>query len=368
MNWEGWNMKSSRLSFNTAIARNTLRRCWPLWAAYLGFLLVSLPLPLLSEIRELRGQGNGILLYTCREQIAHMSVFQALAGMAVAILSVMLLFGYLYNSRGNTLMNSLPIRRKSLFLTLYLTGLIPVLCCQLMVMGFTMLMTAAYDIGAVWFFRWFAFSALGFLAFYGFSVFCAMLTGNILVLPAVYVVLNLAAFGFETCIRECLSALIYGMIPGGMTTGTERMFIFSPPVKLSEDLKVLTNYPETVQLEGLGTVAAYAAVGAVFALFALLLYRNRRMESVSDIIAIPALKPIFRACMGFGGALLFSAIAFENFFRNSVFGRNAAWMMDCRDDDPPHGSCLSSSLERSVPDLPGLHADGACGRDRCHGI
>ena len=63
------------------------------------------------------------------------------------------------------------------------------------------------------------------------------------------------------------------------------------------------------------------------ALFALLLYRNRRMESVSDIIVIPALKPIFRACMGFGGALLFSAIAFENFFRNSVFGRNAAWMM-----------------------------------------
>ena len=183
-------MQSSRLSFNTAIARSTLRRCWPLWAAYLGFLLVSLPLPLLSEIRELRGQGNGILLYTCREQIAHMSVFQALAGMAVAILSVILLFGYLYNSRGNTLMNSLPIRRESLFLTLYLTGLIPVLCCQLIVMGFTMLMTAAYDIGAVWFFRWFAFSALGFLAFYGFSVFCAMLTGNILVLPAVYVVLN----------------------------------------------------------------------------------------------------------------------------------------------------------------------------------
>ena len=327
MNWEGWNMKSSRLSFNTAIARSTLRRCWPLWAAYLGFLLVSFPLPLLSEIRELRGQGTGVLLYTCREQIAHMSVFQALAGMAVAILTVMLLFGYLYNSRGNTLMNSLPIRREGLFLTLYLTGLVPVLCSQLMVMGFTMLMTAEYDIGAVWFFRWFACAALGFLAFFGFSVFCAMLTGNILVLPAVYVVLNLAAFGFETCIRECLSTLIYGMLPGGMTTGTERMFILSPPVKLSEDLKVLTNYPETVQLEGLGTVATYAAVGAVFVLFALLLYRNRRMESVSDIIAIPELKPIFRACMGFGGALLFSAIAFENFFRNSVFGRNAAWMM-----------------------------------------
>ena len=315
-------MKSSRLSFDIAIARNTLRRCWPLWAAYLGFLLVTFPLPLLSEIRAASERGSVGLIYSCREQIAHMAAFQVLAGMAVAILIVMLLFGYLYNSRGNTLMNSLPIRRESLFLTLYLTGLIPVLCCELLVMGLTMLMTAAYDIGAVWFFRWFACAALGFLAFYGFSVFCAMLTGNILVLPAVYVVLNFTAIGFETCIRECLSTLVYGMIPG-----MQKLFFLSPPVKLSDALKVMTNDPQTVRLEGLGTVAAYAVVGTVFAVLALLLYRNRRMESVSDFVAIPILKPVFRVCMGFGGAFLFAVIIFENFFQNSVFGASAAWVM-----------------------------------------
>ena len=315
-------MKSSRLSFDIAIARNTLRRCWPLWAAYLGFLLVTFPLPLLSEIRAASERGSVGLIYSCREQIAHMAAFQVLAGMAVAILIVMLLFGYLYNSRGNTLMNSLPIRRESLFLTLYLTGLIPVLCCELLVMGLTMLMTAAYDIGAVWFFRWFACAALGFLAFYGFSVFCAMLTGNILVLPAVYVVLNFTAIGFETCIRECLSTLVYGMIPG-----MQKLFFLSPPVKLSDALKVMTNDPQTVRLEGLGTVAAYAVVGTVFAVLALLLYRKRRMESVSDFVAIPILKPVFRVCMGFGGAFLFTAVIFENFFQNSVSGRSAAWLM-----------------------------------------
>ena len=135
-------MKSSRLSFNTAVARSTLRRCWPLWAAYLGFLLVTFPLPLLSEIRTAWGIRS--LHYACRDVIGNMAVFQALAGMAVAVLTVMLLFGYLYNSRGNTLMNSLPIRRESLFLTLYLTGLIPMLLCELLVMGLAMLMTAAY--------------------------------------------------------------------------------------------------------------------------------------------------------------------------------------------------------------------------------
>ena len=315
-------MKSNRLSFNTAIARNTLRRCWPLWAAYLGFLLVTLPLPLLSEIRTARGRSGVSLLYVCREQIANMAVFQGMAGMAVEILTVMLLFGYLYNSRGNTLMNSLPIHRESLFLTLYLTGLIPMLLCELLVMGLTMLMTASYDIGAAWFFRWFACASLGLLAFYGFALFCAMLTGNILVLPAVYVVLNLTAIGFETCIRELLSNVIYGMTPGKM-----RLSFLSPPVKLSDELKVVTSFPDTVRLEGLEILAAYAVVGVIFALFALLLYRKRRMESVSDFVAIPVLKPVFRVCMGFGGAFLFTAVIFENFFQNSVSGRSAAWLM-----------------------------------------
>ena len=313
-------MKSSRLSFNTAIARNTLRRCWPLWAAYLGFLLVTFPLPLLSEIRTARERSG--LLYACRDVIGNMAVFQALAGMAVAVLTVMLLFGYLYNGRGNTLMNSLPVRRESLFLTLYLTGLIPMLLCELLVMGLTMLMTAAYDIGTVWFLRWFACAALGFLAFYGFALFCAMLTGNVLVLPAVYVVLNFTVIGFETCIRELLSNLIFGMTPGTM-----RLSFLSPPAKLSQDLKVVTGYPETVRLEGLETVAAYAAAGVIFAILALLLYRKRRMESVSDFVAIPVLKPVFRVCMGFGAAFLFTAVIYENFFKNSVSGSSAAWVM-----------------------------------------
>ena len=80
-------MKSNRLSFNAAIARNTLRRCWPLWAAYLGFLLVTFPLPLLSEIRTAGGRNGVSLLYVCREQIANMAVFQGMAGMAVEILT-----------------------------------------------------------------------------------------------------------------------------------------------------------------------------------------------------------------------------------------------------------------------------------------
>ena len=210
-------MKSSRLSFNTAIARNTLRRCWPLWAAYLGFLLVTFPLPLLSEIRTARERSG--LLYACRDVIGNMAVFQALAGMAVAVLTVMLLFGYLYNGRGNTLMNSLPIRRESLFLTLYLTGLIPMLLCELLVMGLTMLMTAAYDIGTVWFLRWFACAALGFLAFYGFALLYNLrevklysLIGLVLICTRNKTDLYVAQFLVLECICHFLPQLLHNVL------------------------------------------------------------------------------------------------------------------------------------------------------------
>ena len=55
MSWEGQKMKSKRLSFNRAISRDVVRRCWPLWAAYLGYLFLSFSTPVLSYVqRELR--------------------------------------------------------------------------------------------------------------------------------------------------------------------------------------------------------------------------------------------------------------------------------------------------------------------------
>ena len=51
------------------------------------------------------------------------------------------------------------------------------------------------------------------------------------------------------------------------------------------------------------------------------------MESVSDFVAIPILKPIFRWCMGLGGAFLFATLVFDNFFEQAVFGTAAACLM-----------------------------------------
>ena len=202
-------MKSDRLSFNIAIAKDTLRRCWPLWAAYLVYLIITLPVSILSYIR-MNTWVEDITWLTgdLNSRVMTLGIHQAEAAIVIGMLTVMVLFGYLYNSRGNTLMNMLPVRRESMFLTLYLTGLIPLLMCQFLTMLMTALLTRGSGISMQSYLIWFACSAFGMLFFYGFSCFCAMLTGNLIVLPAVYAVLNLTAFALESCVNSCVSTLV----------------------------------------------------------------------------------------------------------------------------------------------------------------
>ena len=316
-------MKSDRLSFNIAIAQDTLRRCWPLWAAYLVYLIITLPISILSYIR-MNTWVEDITWLTgdLNSRVMTLGIHQAEAAVVIGMLTVMVLFGYLYNSRGNTLMNTLPVRRESMFLTLYLTGLIPLLMCQFLTMLMTALLTRGSGISMQSYLIWFACSAFGMLFFYGFSCFCAMLTGNLIVLPAVYAVLNLTAFALESCVNNCVSTLVYGMLDKG-----PRLAFLSPIVYIDHKVMTLVNPDYSVSFKGLPVLAAYALAGLVFAVFAMLMYRKRRMESVSDLVAVQVLKPIFRICMAVGTAFVCGAFLFSSFFNTIVFGASAAWLM-----------------------------------------
>ena len=55
-------MNSKRSFFNRGIAKNLLHRCWPLWAAYLFFLLLILPLVLRQQVQYTVGYIGQITL------------------------------------------------------------------------------------------------------------------------------------------------------------------------------------------------------------------------------------------------------------------------------------------------------------------
>ena len=317
MNWEVPTMKSKISFFNRGISRNLLRRFWPLWTSYFGVLLLILPVSLSSraDMTVSRGAERADFWEWLRMEMDVAAVNAGIMTMYlsffVGVIAAMAMFHYLYQNKSCGMIGSLPVRRETVFCTAWLTGLVPLLLADVLAVLVTALIfcTQGYlHLSALWDFL--ALAVLGNIAFYGFAVFCAMLTGNLLVLPAVYAVLSFTAIVAESAARYLLSTFVFGMESGGCT-----LDFLSPPVRLmravgSRYLRETFSY----ELSGLGVLAAYAAAGLLLSGAALLLYRRRRMETATDVVAIPALKPVFKYCLCFGTALVFANVVLAGFF------------------------------------------------------
>lgn len=293
-------MKSRTSLFNRCVSRDLLRRFWPLWTSYFALMLLLLPVSNYSaytfRINEygawegLSAAGN-IIYSDCHTVIS--------VALVVGILAAMAMFGYLYNPKSCGMMNTLPIKRGTMFMTAYLTGLLPLIAANIVVELITMLaLTVAGASDVLCVLNRLAVSVMCTVTFYGLAVFCAMLTGNVLVLPLLYTALGCAAWICEGCLRHILSEFVYGM-----TVQTHIFDWLSPAVTLTSEVG-LKYTGDRMVFTGMGITAAYCMAGIALSAVALLLYRRRNMESASDTVAIPWLKPVFKYCMTFGGALV----------------------------------------------------------------
>ncbi|MBO5496791.1 MAG: hypothetical protein J5967_05245 [Oscillospiraceae bacterium] len=313
MSWEVRTMKSRISFFDRGVCRNLLKRSWPLWAAYLTVLLLELTVPL-SRSRWTGG------VWPAEVTVLQSGLSLSVVSMVMGVLAAMVLFGYLYSSRSCGMMSALPIRRETMFLTVYGTVLGAMLLADLLALGLTVLVCASQKVPAAAYGRWIAMAAMYNLCFYGIAVFCAMLTGSLVILPAVYVVLNMTATVAETCLLKLLEKLVYGLSPDRL-----RLSVLSPIAYLLQNPRLIRDYrARTWELVGMEKLVIYCAVGLLLSLAALLLYRRRRMETATDTVAIPILKPVFQYCMAFGTALVFASVVFSMLLGGSLHGRGAA--------------------------------------------
>lgn len=313
-------MKSKISFFNAGISKNLLRRCWPLWAAYLAMLILILP----------RGAGKP---HTLGGKRLRGKSFPLCAGQRRAD-------GHYFRLPGRFCRNGhvrLPVQQPGLrhdertarppgdhVSHLVYNGLAPLLLADVLV---AFASWAIFAPGGLVSLRviliWLAAAAMGNTAFFGFAVFCAMLTGNIIVLPVVYAVLNLAVWAAESCVRMLLECFVYGVSNSGTTLDW-----FSPPKKL---LSEMYTYVEMNggpwRLGGLDCLGVYCAAGLALAGLALLLYRRRQMERASDVVAVPVLRPVFKYCLACGTAVVFAAVVYDGFFFNSFQGMAAALLI-----------------------------------------
>lgn len=296
-------MKSKISLFDRGVSANLLRRCWPLWAGYFAAAMFILPVSIYSDRHLLDEYTTNLNIY-----VMNSGVTMVYLSFAVGLIAAMAMFSFMYNSRSCGMMCSLPLRRETMFLTAYLTGLLPLLLADVAVM----LITAAFTVGGGIvgireLLLWLIMAAMGNISFYGFAVFCAVLTGSLLILPLVYAVLNLASWVAEGCIRSLLSTFVYGM-------SVQAHFFdwLSPIVVLTNELFPTENWESgAVGVAGFSYLAAYCAAGLVLSGAALLLYRRRKMETATDVVAVRLLKPVFKYCMTFGCAVVFSYAVYE---------------------------------------------------------
>lgn len=299
-------MKSKTSLFSPGLSRNILSRFWPLWLIYLGVLLVQLPVAVSGYVSQ------GISVRYTMECILQLAVDVAGYAMAASLLSVMAVFSYLYSKRSCSLINSLPVRRETAFVTACLTGLLPLLLAELLTWLIALGVFAGSEIVRPEYLNsWLLIALLSTLASYGFGVFCAMLTGHIMVLPALFLVLNAAVYVLEALVQALLRTMVYGYDGGSALISR-----LSPLPYASSALRVIAEptagslEPEFILL-GIDSLAVYAVVGMLFIVPALLLYCRRKMEAVGDVVAIKALEPVFKYCASSYAALGLGALLAE---------------------------------------------------------
>ena len=302
MSWEVRSMKSKTYLFSPGLSRSILSRFWPLWLIYLGVLLVQLPVAVSGYVSQ------GISVRYTMECILQLAVDVAGYAMAASLLSVMAVFSYLYSKRSCSLINSLPLRRETVFVTACLTGLLPLLLAEVLTWLISLGGFAGSEmVWPEWLNSWLLAALLSTLASYGFALFCAMLTGHILVLPVLFLVLNVAVYVMESMVQMVLDMLVYGY-EGGVSISR-----LSPLPYANSALGVVSKSvtgsqePEFI-LVGMNSLALYAVVGVLLMCLALLLYRRRKMECVGDVVAIKSLEPVFKYCASIYAALGFGAL------------------------------------------------------------
>ena len=318
-------MKSKTSFFNAGIYRNIIKRTWPLWAAY--FLVWFFSMPLITLVNRMESAGtippsmflpeyiNGVA-----DSLLH---FSAVSGFVVAILAAMAVFNFMHSSRGSGLIASLPVRRETVFTSAYLAGLIPVIVIDFVIAALNLLSSLGAEVSFSVILNanlfWFVVNIMEYVTFYGIAVIIAMVTANNVALPVLYLIFNFLIIGMETVVNGIFSEFIFGY-----NNHSAALLFMSPFVLLMQLVAVIETdgaaagaqvYHYFSSFNHWGMLFAYFAVGIVLSVIALLLYRRHRMESAGDVVAVPALRPVFKygvaVCASLSFSVLFSIIVSE---------------------------------------------------------
>ena len=307
--------------FNKTVFWKTVKRYWPLWAAYLAILIFALPV----ELHESFQWRDYVITSTIQRQILNFTQASSpLLAFLVAPLSAMAVFSHLYNDRSCGAYASLPLKREAVFLSVTLAGLVPLLAANIITFGALLWVENIFgNVEIIAAATWLAVTSMEVIAFYGFAVLCAQLTGHVLVVPAVYGLLNFTAVAVQAVLMGLCQLFLFGFLDSGIY-----LTWLSPLVKLLQSsgyysVDMMTSFVGNTPAEayiftGWGTVVSYCIAGLGCITGSLFLFKKRRMESAGDVVAVKLLKPVFKYCLAGGCALVLGVGLAGMFYREDT--------------------------------------------------
>ena len=323
-------MTSKISCFDRAVFRRALKKTAPVWILYTLYELL-LPLRLFSFCRGLSSGTDDFLVQIEKTILGYARINASLLPFLLGGLLAWVLFFWLFRAGTAYFYAALPVRRETLFLTNYLTGVL--LCAAPALLSSLLLWAVGAGFGAAAFvpaMQVFAAAMLGFLLFFSFAVLVCCVVGQMAAMPIVYVILNFTFFVLEAIVRHLLFTFVYGM-PYSQSSTMQSFALHATPVLglLQGGFRVATDLAHTTmydglkpmeyapRLEGWDYLGALAALGLVFALCAFLLLKHREMERSGDVIAVGWLRPVALYVFTIGCALVLGALMAELFSSNT---------------------------------------------------
>ena len=321
-------MTSKISCFDRAVFRRALKKTAPVWILYTLYELL-LPLRLFSFCRGVSSCTDDFLVQIEKTILGYARINASLLPFLLGGLLAWVLFFWLFRAGTAYFYAALPVRRETLFLTNYLTGLL--LCAAPALLSSLLLWAVGAGFGAAVFvpaMQVFTATMLGFLLFFSFAVLVCCVVGQMAAMPIVYVILNFTFFVLETIVRHLLFTFVYGM-PYSQSSTMQSFALHATPVLglLQGGFRVQTDWLErdgmyymeyAPRLEGWSYLGMLAVLGLVFALCAFLLLKHREMERSGDVIAVGWLRPVALYVFTIGCALVLGALMAELFSSNTA--------------------------------------------------
>lgn len=329
-------MRSKTSYFNSTLFKKNLARFWPLWggASIIGALFPLAFLTILIRENALFGEPMRDPLGVTAGYYQIVAWIIPTLSLLYAALCALAAWGWLYNPRSVSMYHSLPITRKGIFVTDFLSGMAMMLLPYAVTGGLAILVSAIVGglepVGL----------AVTILAVAGQSFFffasataVVFVTGNPFAFAALYFIFHFIAAGAEWLVTRLMTMFYFGV---------ERYYqgvieFLSPTMYLTRMLDVDTTSRQIINAEGWEEsvlesvtlangwlIAVYALAGAVLLAAAWALYRRRRSESAGEVVAVGWMKPIFRYGVAFCAACTGGMALYNVFFAGYETTRTAS--------------------------------------------